>query len=421
VLPNGRTVIFTSNTTSVTYDEASIMAQSLAGGAPKVILRGGYAARYVASGHLLYVHKGALFAVTFDPDRLEVTGTPVVVVDRIAGAVGGAGAQFSVSRNGTLVYLPGAGPDIMASLVLIDATGRREQLRAAAPYIAPRFSPDGRQLALQISEGGRSSIWVYDLARGVISRLTGDSGADEVEPIWTRDGDRIVFSSDRVTRGRPHLFSKRVDSSDAPVRLTDMPRTEHEDPGTVLADGRTIVFSALTNPSAGFEIVKASLAVPGNSRESSAAETLVNDRFEQYVPTVSRDGRWLAYVSDETGRPEVFMRRFPELDGKEQISPDGGGSPTWSPTTNELFYRSRDNQQIMVVSYGSSGTTGKSRVWAEVRLADFGKLRNFDVHPDGKRIVVVEAADRQTGLGGSRAIIYFDFFDELRRVARLGR
>ena len=118
-------------------------------------------------------------------------------------------------------------------------------IRPPGPYKAPRFSPDGRRLALQVSEGGRSRIWLYDIQRAVMSRLTADGPADEVLPLWTPDGRRIVFSSDRDARGEPHLFWEQVDGSDVPSRLTDIPRTEQDLAGSLLSDGETLVFSAL--------------------------------------------------------------------------------------------------------------------------------------------------------------------------------
>ena len=418
VLPGGRTVMFTSHTNSVNYDDASIVAQPLDGGPTKLLLRGGYAARYVASGHLLYVRNFSVMAVPFDLERLAVTGTPFPVVERVEAVVGSAGAQFSVAKNGTLIYLQGTG--LSAPLVMLDVAGRRDVIQAPGPYRAPRFSPDGRRLALQGSDDGRSRIWLFDLARAVMSRLTADSSADEVLPMWMPDGRRIVFSSDRDARGEPHLFWKQVDTSDLPVRLTDLPRSEQEVAGSLLSDGKTLVFSGLNERSGTYaDILKVSVHADEGA-PLPAPVPLLNGSYGESHPAVSPDGRWLAYGSAETGQAEVFVRRFPELDIKTQVSADGGAQPTWSPSTNELFFASADHSTIMVVSYTPDDAifhAGKPHVWGSARLVDSGPVRNFDVHPDGKHIVIVEAPEGVPSVGEQKAFVYFNVFDELRKLA----
>jgi serine/threonine-protein kinase len=418
-LPDGKTIIFTAHSNSVNYDDATIMAKSLSGGPPKPILRGGFAARYVESGHLLYVRTGTLFAVSFDLKRLATVGKPVPLVERLVGNFGSAGAQFSVSTNGTLVYLQGTGVAFSAPLVLVDASGHRQVLREPAAYLAPRFSPDGRRLAFQIAEGGRSKIWVYDLERQVMSRLTNSRDADEGLPIWTPDGLRIIFSSDSDERGKPHLFWKKVDGSDSPIRLTDAPRSEWENPGGLLADGKTLVFGGLNERAGTYgDILKVRVDAPPEAGRLPAPVPLLNASYGEGSPAVSPNGRWLAYVSSETGRGEVYVRRLPGLDGREQVSFDGGQLPTWSLSTNELFFRS--DSRIMVVTYARDGTSflgSKPREWGKVKLVTRGAGRTFDVHPDGKRVVIVEPTEGQGDRTVNQAMIRFGFFDELRRMA----
>jgi len=303
---------------------------------------------------------------------------------------------------------------------MLDAAGRRDVIQAPGPYRAPRFSPDGRRLALQGSDDGGSRIWLFDIARAVMSRLTADSSADEVLPIWTPDGRRIVFSSDRDARGEPHRFWEQVDTSYPPVRLTDLPRSEQEVAGSLLSDGKTLVFSGLNERSGTYaDILKVSVHADEGA-PVPAPVPLLNGSYGESHPAVSRDGRWLAYVSGETGQSEVFVRRFPELDIKTQVSADGGAQPTWSPSTNELFFASGDHSRIMVVSYTPDGVifhAGKPHVWGSARLVDSGPVRNFDVHPDGKHIVIVEAPEGAPSVGEHKAFVYFNVFDELRKAA----
>jgi serine/threonine-protein kinase len=423
VLPGGKVVLFTAHTNSVSYDDASIMAQPLAGGPSKLILRGGFAPRYVSSGHLLYLHNNTLFAVPFDLNRLEVMGTAVPAIERVANTVGSAGAQFSVSSNGTLAYLPDRGFSNAVPIEWIDAQGKFTSIHAPGPYLAPRLSPDGRRLALEVFENSQSHIWVYDLEREVMSRLTADA-ADEERPLWSPDGRDVVFSSDREGSGKTHLYAKRVDSADAPLRLTDDVRSEREVAESWLPDGRTLMFHAI-NPPTEWDVFMLRVEGHDTPRWTPQAPTpLLNSARNETQPALSPDGRWLAYRSDETGKQELYVRRFPELDGKEQISAGGGELPTWSRGGRELLYHSPNSGEIMAVSYAPVGAefhASKPRVWATVRLAGLDGVRNFDVHPDGKRLVILRAPETPVGAARDKVVLCLNFLDELRRIAPAGK
>jgi len=418
VLPGNVAVLYTAHSNSVTFDDATIMVQPLSGAMPKRILQGGYAARYVTSGHLAYLHDESLFVVPFDLQRLETTGTPSRVIDHIANIAGSAGAQFSVSSSGALIYLTGGQSTNSVPLVWLDAKGKTQPMRAPGLYLAPRFSPDGRRLAVQVFAQGGSKIWIYDWQRDVMSRLTDEMG-DERDPLWSPDGQRIVFSSDREEAGKSHLYVKRLDSTERSEQLTDIMRSERESPGSWLPDGKTVAVAAINPKSNGWDIIAVQVdRDSGSNAARPEPKTILSASYGHFTPVISPDGKWLAYESLETGRREVHVRRFPELDHKEQISLTGGTVPIWSRTHNELFYRSGEG--IMAVSYAPSGAefnASKPRVWNREPLASLDGVRNLDLHPDGTRMVIVRAADTLEGVARDKAVLVLNFAAELRRIA----
>jgi Tol biopolymer transport system component len=187
VLPDGKAVLLTSSTKGGNYEDADIVLYSMSAGHRKIVQHGGYFGRYVPTGHLVYLHDGTLFAVPFDLKRMEVTGPPTPLLDGISANPGDASAQFSFAYNGTLMYVPGHSRLQLASIYWLDSRGAFTPLREApGNYYMPAFSPDGKRLALAINDGNKSDIWVYDLSRDTLTRLT--FRGNNVSPIWTPDG-----------------------------------------------------------------------------------------------------------------------------------------------------------------------------------------------------------------------------------------
>jgi serine/threonine protein kinase/Tol biopolymer transport system component len=416
MLPGGRAILYTTAARAA-FDNANIVIQMVPGGAPKVIQHGGYAARYVASGHLLYLHDATLFAAPFSLTRLELTGPPVPVVEGVSASTVTGGGQFDVSASGTLVYVPGATRAYAGTSVqMMDRTGKVTTLRVAfGDWASPRFSPDGQRLAMDLSDGKQTDVWVYEWARDTATKLTFDPSNDS-QPVWTPDGRRIVFSSARS--GAANLYWQHADGTGEAQRLTESANAQA--PASWHPSGQFLAFEE-NHPQTGLDL----MILPVSGTEASGWKAgrptvFLSTRFIEREPAFSPDGRWLAYTSDESGRSEVYVRPFPGPGGKWQISNGGGGSPTWSRAHRELLYRGTENDnRLRAASYavdGDSFRADQPRMWSERSLNPLPGLRWFDLHPDGDRVVLSPRAEAAE-VKQEKVVLVFNFLDELRRLA----
>jgi serine/threonine-protein kinase len=424
VLPGGKAVLFTAHNTLGNYEDASIVVRALPGGPSKVVQRGGYFGRYLPSGHLVYIHEGTLFAAPFDLARLETTGSPAPVLEGVTTAPGSGGAQISFSSVGTVVYRAGAGVGTAVAIRWMGRDGKTQPLKPVpGDYYNPRFSPDGQRLAMDVRDGKQSDVWVYEWARDTMTRLTFDPRYD-ANPVWSPDGRRIVFSSARGDK-KPgglmgNLYSQRADGTGEAERLTES--ESNQIPTSWHPTGRFIAFQQAGPPALSTDIY----ILPMEGDEASGwkpgkPQVFLNSPFAEAAAAFSPDGRWLAYVSTESGGAEVYVRPFPGPGGKWQVSTDGGTFPTWSRNRKELFYRTGD-QRIMVATYAADGDSfraDKPRLWSEARMTPrlYPFLRNFDVHPDGLRFAVLKADEEQAETRRDKVVLVQNFFDELRRLA----
>jgi Tol biopolymer transport system component len=385
------------------------------------VQRGGFYARYLPSGHLVYMHEGTLFAVPFDLKRLEATGQPVPILEGVVTAPINGGAQFSFSDTGNLVYVAGRGSQNV-SIYWMDHEGKFQPLRETpGGYYNPAFSPDGKRLALEIFDGKRRDIWVYEWERDTLTRLT-FGGEGNAYPAWTPDGQRIVYSS-QEKEGAPNLWWARANGAADAQRLTQSKNLAQFQESWSL-DGKVLAFRQL-NPGTGNDIM--TLPIEGNEKSGwkpGEPKPFVNSAFNEIEPAFSPDGRWLAYRSDESGSFEVYVRPFPGPGGKWQVSTGGGLYPKWSRNGKELFYRTQDSK-IMVVTYTASSDSfhaDKPQLWSPGQFTDRGLgLYNFDLHPDGKRFAVLKAPVTEQVPTVNKVSFIFNFFDELRRKLPPGK
>lgn len=407
-------MLFTASIVYANNDEAGIAVVSLTDQRKKTLLEhAGMYPRYLPSGHLVYVTKGTLFAVPFDLDRLEVRGAAMLLEEIASNSIFGS-AQLDFSRNGTLVYRKG-GTEALWTVQWLDGSGKTVSLGTEpALYMYPRLSPDGSRLALLVNQGATTDLWIYDWQRGSNTRLT--NGLVNAFPVWSPDGRVVVFQSPGG------MFWTRADGAGKPQPLTQSKNMQA--PNSFTPDGTRLVFAEST-PGGGAEIRTVPVESGSGQLRAGEPQSFLKTSSVNAFAAFSPNGRWLAYADAEGGSFEVYVRAFPDKGTKVQISNAGGVLPIWSRNGHELFYRTED-QWIMVANYtvkGESFVADKPRVWFEKQLANVGLAVNFDLAPDGKRLVVVMPAQspepRETQ---SHVTLVVNFFDEVRRrVAAQGK
>ena len=400
LLPDGKTVLFTVGTLG-SWDDADIVAQSLTSQDRRVVLKGGTHPRYLRTGHLLYARSGTIMMVPFDARRLAVTGSPVRVLDNVMESSDGA-SQLTISRSGTAIYVPGSVHTATRRVIGLDPSGGAAPFAAPArAWSGPRVSPDGRRLALTVT-GATEDIWIYDIADGSLKQLTFE--ADNSAPIWMPDGERVTFSSNRG--GARNLFLVRADGRDAPERLTSGDGVQI--PGSWSPDGAVLIFVE-HHPNTGRDIWM--LRYPGGGQP----EPLKRTAFDESSPRFSPDGLSVAYVSNESGRSEVYVRLFGDASQQRQVSTEGGLEPVWGHDGRELFYRAGDRLRAAGIQSGRQLRVGAPRVVLQAQF-EKGTLdrANYDVIPGTQRFVVVRAAEQRSTEGQLHVLV--NWLDTLRAL-----
>jgi dipeptidyl aminopeptidase/acylaminoacyl peptidase len=280
-----------------------------------------------------------------------------------------------------------------------------------------RFSPDGRKLAMDIHEGRQLDVWVYAWERDTLSRLTFDSATDQW-PVWSPDGRRIAFASDRGDEATQNLYWQNADGTGDAERLTESGHTQW--PTSWHPSGRFLAYTE-QHPQTTNDLMVLPLEGDGSSSlRPGKPVAFLNSRAVEGHAEFSPDGHWLAYSSNEGRGPEVYVRPFPGPGGKWQISTAGGRYPAWSRTASELFYQ-HDDGSIWVATYlveGGSFRAEKPREWSPERpLPLQTSTRAFDLHPDGRRIAVLRTPEEETAARRDHVAFILNFFDELRRLA----
>jgi serine/threonine-protein kinase len=405
VLPGGTAALFSSHASATGLDGANIDVVSLSDGRRKTLVRGGTWGRYLPGGYLVYLNNGTLFSVRFDPNLLEVRGTPMPVLDNIAYSAAWGSAQIDFSRVGTLVYRSATVGAGLVTVQLLDPSGNtRPLITVPGNYLSPTLSPDGTRLAFTSA----GDIWVYELGRGSMMRLT--VGGGHGNPVWTGDGRYVMF---RAARG---MFWTRADGTGQQQPLTQSNRQQI--PWSFTTSGKRLSFVEV-NPANRAEIWTMSVNSDGSGLRAGKPEAFLQETFNVRSPMFSPDGRWIAYQSDESGGSRVYVQAFPDKHGKRQISPSEGELPSWSRNGRELFFfQFGQPGQLMVASYQSRGDSflaDKPRVWSE-GLAGFTTTRSYDPAPDGKHVLALTPAETHPKGSQDQMIILLNFFDELRRL-----
>jgi len=382
VLPGGEAVLFSTRISPSRWDNPRTEVLTLKSGTRKILLDEGADARYAESGHIIFVRQGMLCAVAFDISRLAVTAAPVQLIANVMQATNASrsdlnsfAAQFTHSASGTLAYVTGGPyPDADRWLAWIDAKGTAQPvLSSTASYFGPRVSPDGKRV-VYFTRAKKYDIFVADLERGVSMPLT---FSDENRwPIWTPDGRRVTFSREEKSSHWRILWASADGSGEAESLIeSDCPLLA----SSWSSSGDRLAYVRL-DPTTGYDV----WVFRTKDRKS---EPFLNTRFSETHPEFTPDGRWLAYVSNESGRVEVYVQSYPDRNRKIKISSDGGSCPCWRRDGRQLYFLS--NTGLMVVDVAAGPTFGTARVLLDNYLCGFGgtPIRSYDLHPDGLRFL----------------------------------
>jgi serine/threonine-protein kinase len=365
-----------------------------------------------------------MMAVPFDPQRLTATGAAVPVVEGVLQSPVSGAAQYSFSATGSLVYVSGGVQGTQSTLVWVGRNGAEQPLPAPAhAYTSPRLSPDGRRVAVGITES-ESHIWLYDLSQETLTRLTFEGNLNN-RPVWTPDGKRIAFESNK--EGPLNLFWQLADGSGGLERLTTSADTQT--PNSWSPDGQLLAFLEVT-PTTGLDIWVLRMGDPSagsgqvpstSSGQVRKTQPFLRTPFNEGAPRFSPDGRWLAYISDESGHIEIYVQPYPGPGGKWQISTEGGTEPVWNPNGRELFYRSGDKMMAVDIATQPSFAAGKPRVLSEGRYqASPLTASNYDVSSDGQRFLMVKRSE-SAGAAPTQINVVLNWFEELKQKVPAGK
>jgi serine/threonine-protein kinase len=411
VLPGARGLVFRLRHAGQGAGEYDLMAMKLPRGEAHVLMRGVYA-RYAASGHLLVVTAdGKLLAVPFDAGSLSITGPPIAMAEGLEVRQAGFGVDLGLSKAGTLVYTTGVS-EASRTISWVDRDGRVSPVdtgwKMQGVVTAMGLSPDGKSVVVALQHEAKGDVWVKQLPAGPFSRITfGDSS--QVRPAWSADGRSVVYLLDPGNGGGiPYI--RRADGTGTAERLL----------------GTAVQFGQISQSSDGkWLILRRVVTDPGNGdifgahQGDSALVPLVTGPATEVSPALSPDGRWLAYVSDESGTTEVYVRPFPAVGtARWQASTAGGRQPVWSHSGRELFYINGRNELISAeVRPGPAFSLGKQTVlFTTTGFNLTGALPTYAITPDDRRFLMVREG---TAAEGSELIVAENWLEELK--ARTGK
>ena len=396
VLPGAHGILFRLRKVGQGPADFDIMAMKLPSGPAHALSHGIYA-RYSPSGHLLVVTaEGKLVATPFDPDKLEITGSPAAIIEGVGVRSGGFNVDLSLSRNGTLVYTTG-GTLGSRRVYWVARDGTASPVDPSwdpqGVLLNALLSPDGKSLAVEVARNGKSDIWVKQLPNGPFSRITfGDTAS--VRPAWSPDGRDVYYMLDRSGTGVGPIYAHRADGTGTARRLTPA----NLDLGQVVPsrDGRWLLARTPANTQGSSDILAFRMG-------DTTRVTLVTTPATELFPSLSPDGHWLAYASNESGTFEVYVRPFPETaTAKWQVSTAGGTEPQWANSGRELFYiNGKGNMTSAEIRTGAALSVGEQRVLFSIGPYAAGNgIHSYSVSPDDRRFAMLREGEtaQQTDL-----------------------
>jgi serine/threonine-protein kinase len=390
ILPGGRAVLYTT----LDAQTRKLVARALPAGEPRVLVEGANGGRVLPTGHLVYFQSGTLFAARFDSRTLALTGGPVPIVGDVRASR--VTAHFDVSNNGTLLYWRGSAAE--RRFVWVDREGREEPLDLrAGDYDVVNLSPDGTKAAFDDD----TDVWVYDLTTETLARFTFEDAID-TDPVWSHDGTRIFFSSDRD--GARNVYVRPSDGSGEVTRITESASLQW--PQATTPDGEVLFIDELGENT--IDILQL------NWKTEREPRPFLRTAGYERLPGVSPDGRFVVYETIGSSVREIYARSYPDGGGPWQISSEGGRAPRWSPDGREIFYL-EDGALIAVAveTEPSFRVVGRRRLF-EGPYAD--NSHSYDVSRDGKRFLMLKEGGDLGNEGDSGLVIVLDWFEELKRI-----
>ena len=414
-LPGAKAILLTLGTADAeTFDDAHIAVLNIQTGQVKTLVEGGTHPRYSPSGHLLYARDAKIFATPFDAERLKTTGQAFPVLEGVLMSRNSGLANYDVSASGDLVYIPGVEDKGERTLVWMDRDGRAEPFKLPPkPYLHPRISPDMRQLAIEV-EGPNHNFYVYDFAREVLSQMTTDGVSHW--PVWSPDGSQLVYRSGRM--GAFKMWQIPADRSRAAAQLPGVGLSQSAESWS--PDGHALAYTAIT-AEAGAHIMVESLEGDHESHP------FVDIKAAAGSPKFSPDGRWLAYCSNESKRPQVYVQAFPGPGPKIQVSSDGGTDPVWKRSGGELYFRNGDKMMAVQVSTAPTFAAGHPRTLWEGHYSHGmstscgppgATSSNYDVTADGQRFLMIKDEAPDTAVS-KQIVVVLGWADEVNRLSKI--
>ncbi len=410
-LPGGEWVLFVAGTLDLPadYARAQVCAVSVRTGERRDVFAGASMAKYSPSGHLLLGRPGEIFAAPFDLASLRVTGSELPVVDGVLSEKTTGAVHFDLSREGTLAYVSEVPGFDASELVWIDRAGAVEPLPVPAQaYRYPRLSPDEKQVLVSIGEATTGGdVWLLDLERAAFNRLTYEQ--HRVLPQWSPSGAEIAYGNNL------HAFRLEVRAlaQDAVPRSIAVGEDLISYPTGWHPDGSGIFFFYFGNPKSDIQFIAVDGATPPRA--------IAPDDSAQWGAVMSPDGRWLAFVSNESGEDEVFVRSWSRPAAKWQVSRSGGTKPVWARDGKELFYtRGRKLLSVAVDLRGPDFSAGPARELFELPVTRGApkELTNYDVSGDGQRFLTTRIADERAEI--EHIDLVLSWSEELRRLVPTG-
>lgn len=414
ILPDGKWILYTigDQNNPNSYVDASLAIQSVETGERHILDVHGEMARYVEPGYLIVARNGALLAAPFSLKEFRVTKPLTTVISEVNGDAGSGISDFSVSNNGQLVYFPGSLNEDL-DLVWITHDGKVTTVPLPPqPFNTPRISPDGSKIALTMGlvAGNDNDIWIYDLQTNAMNRLTFEKKM--FDPVWSKDGKNIYYAS--AVDGKEGIMVQTADGSSQGTSIlsTKSPRF----PISMSPSGTQMIINTLGGPTDG------DIYLMDLNKNKEEPSSIFSTSAYEYGGCISPDGRYILYGSSESGRLEVFVRTYPDLKGKWQISVKGGLSAVWSPDGNEIYYVSTVGKMMAVsVKTSPSFSADQPRELFDVSQMYFpnNPITNYDVSPDGKRFIMIRNSHTNTSVTAFNIVL--NWTEELQREMPLNK